>query len=413
MAAMVVPAGREGKTWDDTGNNGKSVQESGNCEAGSKTAPGGGVGGGAGSFLPGFSGGREGDASATGTNTRTTAEDTTSSALGNGVSAQWGGGTSSPSGGTEGFVVGASGSSPPPPPVGIPTTCPACTAPRVARRVTCHGCQESFHWTCMGFYDHKYRRPGANWRCKSCKGGAEAPPPPPPPGEPPAASRRASESGDAIRSCVAAAASAVTPEQPVAVSETTASPVQQSTPMSTRPTSTATPSGGGERVCPVCTKDIGRKRTMDCSVCHTPSHASCVNVRGAETPLHWVCRQCQPLGNANGSGTENGQAGVTNGEFVAVTDANTAEMAAGVVAVAAGSVAVAHSVRRVCWSPASFCFSAPTVHVLPLVSLGTPCFTLRLILAPYVSKKGCAQYVKPQHNVFCQFFHKLLPNSQH
>ncbi|CAN0541545.1 unnamed protein product, partial [Ectocarpus sp. 8 AP-2014] len=54
------------------------------------------------------------------------------------------------------------------------------------------------------------------------------------------------------------------------------------------------PSSTGERICPVCKKGLGRKRTMDCSVCRTPSHAGCVNVRGAETPKSWVCRDCKP-----------------------------------------------------------------------------------------------------------------------
>ncbi|CAN0541537.1 unnamed protein product, partial [Ectocarpus sp. 8 AP-2014] len=57
--------------------------------------------------------------------------------------------------------------------------CHACTTARVSRSVTCQGCEKTFHWTCMGFYEHKYQRPGPNWRCKDCKtaeagGGGEA-----------------------------------------------------------------------------------------------------------------------------------------------------------------------------------------------------------------------------------------------
>ncbi|CAN0212637.1 unnamed protein product, partial [Ectocarpus sp. 13 AM-2016] len=55
------------------------------------------------------------------------------------------------------------------PAAGAFATCHACTTARVSRSVTCQGCEKTFHWTCMGFYEHKYQRPGPNWRCKDCK----------------------------------------------------------------------------------------------------------------------------------------------------------------------------------------------------------------------------------------------------
>lgn len=300
------------------------------------------------------------------------------------------GGAASPSGSGNGRSMAGA--------VGVATTCFACNVPRVSRRVTCQGCDETFHWSCIGFYEHKYQRPGDNWRCKGCK-GVEPPPPlsaaagaagtsgppmmrapqsgeaidvgldPPPSTTPPAtlplAALVRAETPDAsvvvttaavavpaaaVAAAVAAAASAAAA---VASAAATVVPAVQAAPAA--PASVAVPSSAavpavpavvaapaaavapavaapavaatapaatfmapasvesarkvqevnlplplpvaalqaGEPVCPVCRKFIGRKRTMDCSVCRMPSHAGCVNVRGAETPIHWVCRDCR------------------------------------------------------------------------------------------------------------------------
>ena len=287
--------------------------------------------------------------------------------------------------------------------VGVATTCFACSVPRVSRRVACQGCGETFHWSCIGFYEHKYQRPGDNWRCKGCKGVEPSPPLPSPSAAGAvglAAMMRAPQSGEAIdvgvvdvgldpppstappatlplaalvraktadatvvvttaamaspAAAVAAAAAstsaaasapaaaAAAPQAPVvaagvpavatlpaltavpAVSEVSAvaavpapaapapavpaSAVAISAPVSvaaaraalemTAPSSVAA-LPAGERICPVCRKLIGRKRTMDCGVCRVPSHAGCVNVRGAETPIHWVCRDCRSGAGGN------------------------------------------------------------------------------------------------------------------
>ncbi|CAM9149919.1 unnamed protein product, partial [Laminaria digitata] len=89
---------------------------------------------------------------------------------GNGLaSSSSNGGAASPSGSGNGRSMAGA--------VGVATTCFACNVPRVSRRVTCQGCDETFHWSCIGFYEHKYQRPGDNWRCKGCK-GVDPPPPP-------------------------------------------------------------------------------------------------------------------------------------------------------------------------------------------------------------------------------------------
>lgn len=219
-------------------------------------------------------------------------------------------------------VVGTAGGNDVPA-AGVLTTCHVCTTPRVSRTVTCPGCDNSFHWVCMGFYEHKYQKPGPNWRCKECKvveptppdapgkGGAgvwaamqptrspepdpeeeidvgeeTSAPTSPPQTVPPVAPVPARTTADALAGVPAtpvalgavagAAGAATTPLAGVAVLPVTVQP-----PM-------------GEHMCPFCRKGLGRKRTLDCSVCHTPWHAVCVNVRGAETPKSWVCRDCKP-----------------------------------------------------------------------------------------------------------------------
>lgn len=209
--------------------------------------------------------------------------------------------------------------------VGVATTCQACSTPRVSRRVTCQDCDATYHWSCIGFYEHKYQRPGVDWRCKACK-GAEPPPAVEGAAAPAVQAERAPESGDVIDVGVegtpsttapgsvslAAAVQAVTVDTSAAAAATAAeakakaigtsvTTVKTSPAVADTPTVTTTPTG--ERICPVCGKDIGRKRTMDCSVCRTPSHAGCVNVRGAETPKSWVCRDCHSGAQGNGEAT--------------------------------------------------------------------------------------------------------------
>lgn len=206
------------------------------------------------------------------------------------------------------------------PAAGVSTTCPACTTARVSRCVTCQGCHKTFHWACMGFYEHKYQRPGPNWRCKDCKvveppspaaagGGAASP-------AAPVQGMQSPESGEAIDVGEEAPVSTTPPEMvPVvaAVQTETAgvlAAVQRaptalgtaagSVPAPTGPKAgvaapaVTVPSPMGEHICPVCRETLGRKRPVDCSVCRMPSHAGCVNVRGAETPKSWVCRDCKP-----------------------------------------------------------------------------------------------------------------------
>ena len=225
------------------------------------------------------------------------------------------------------------------PEVGVATTCHACEKLRVSRTVTCNSCGATFHWSCIGFYEHLYRRPKEDWCCKSCTAakaegesgvgegkeednngkekqgtGVEM-----------AEATQESELGESIDVGVetprvtppsalappGAAASSLSSslkEQTEEVKEAVVAPSVSEEGAAGAETATASPAAdepstatsAGDRVCPVCKRDIGRKRTMDCSVCHTPSHAGCVNVRGAETPKSWVCRDCFPGGARNG-----------------------------------------------------------------------------------------------------------------
>lgn len=236
------------------------------------------------------------------------------------------------------------------PAAGVFTTCHACTTARVSRSVTCQGCHKTFHWACMGFYEHKYQRPGPNWRCKDCK-VAEPPSPdckvPEPPSpdskvaEPPspdsevaetpspaAAGRRSAspaapveegqspESEEAIDVGDETHMSTTLPKlmpQVAAVQSDTAGgvaaiwaapaavgtsaglvTVPAGSPARVTAPAVTVPSPMGEHICPICKKGLGRFRTVECSVCHMPSHAGCVNIRGAETPKSWVCRDCKP-----------------------------------------------------------------------------------------------------------------------
>lgn len=209
------------------------------------------------------------------------------------------------------------------PAAGVFTTCPACTTARVSRSVTCQGCHKSFHWACMGFYEHKYQRPGPNWRCKDCKvaeppltaagGGAPSLAAPvqevqsPGSGEtidvgeetpvstPPL---KAVPLAAAVQTDTAGAVAAVR-VAPAAVGTTTGSTLAptDSQAGATAPAVTV-PSPIGEHICPICRKGVGRFRTVECSVCRMPSHAWCVNIRGAETPKSWVCRDCKPSAQA-------------------------------------------------------------------------------------------------------------------
>lgn len=202
---------------------------------------------------------------------------------------------------------------------GVPTTCHVCTTPRVSRTVACHGCHTIFHWTCIGFYEHKYQKPGPSWRCKECKVVEPTP-------------------SDARRNGEAGASPAVQPVQPLEPDSGEEKNVGEQAPASTTLPQTVPPvapvpataadalagarappveSGSvagaaiaplaeaaapavtvqspmGEHMCPSCRKGLGRKRTLECSVCHKPWHAVCVNIRGAETPKSWVCRDCKP-----------------------------------------------------------------------------------------------------------------------
>lgn len=201
---------------------------------------------------------------------------------------------------------------------GVSTTCRMCIEPRVSRTVTCQGCHETFHWVCVGFYEHKYQKPGPNWRCKECKVVEPSPPPAmgkrqeAPPAAPAMEEVQSPASAEMIDVGEEAPPPTTLPETttlgatvparpegsltavlamppavgPVdgAASGPTGTPVEMAAPAVTVPS----------RICPSCGENLGRKRTMDCSVCHTPWHALCVNVRGAKTPTSWVCRDCKP-----------------------------------------------------------------------------------------------------------------------
>lgn len=143
--------------------------------------------------------------------------------------------------------------------------CHLCREARVSNFITCSACHNSFHWSCVGFYEHLYRKPGPNWRCRDCKEAQNGHIP---------AGIRAPGSGETLGT----------------------EPRLEST---LKVSAQLTASGGGtEKACPVCGRGLGRKRTIDCNLCRTPSHAGCVNVRGAETPRSWVCQQC--LGGSSG-----------------------------------------------------------------------------------------------------------------
>lgn len=222
---------------------------------------------------------------------------------------------------------------------GIPSTCKACTTPKLSRRVKCDGCDVSFHWSCMGFYEHNYKLPPKSWKCKTCKTaedeaaatGLEA-----------EAGESESGSGEIVVDVVGMAGPTVhgvglsieggdqvIPQRPPPrVGALPTSPAVTSSPMKTSTAGGAdaggSSGGGGEKreLCPVCGKDMGRKRTIRCSKCETPSHANCVNVKGAETPKEWVCRNCQaPPGDDTGA--EGGRGG--KGPGVAATTVGNGE----------------------------------------------------------------------------------------
>lgn len=195
---------------------------------------------------------------------------------------------------------------------GVMTTCHVCTDPRVSRRTTCQGCHNLFHWTCMGFYEHKYQKPGPSWRCKECKALEPTPPDAPGKGEagaspavqPVQPAEPESEPGPGRTTDVGEQAPAsMTPEETVPPG-VRVPPVEVGTVAEVAGIAAAPPAGASapavtvqsptlEQVCPFCMKGLGRKRTLDCTVCHKPWHAMCVNVRGAETPKSWVCRDCK------------------------------------------------------------------------------------------------------------------------
>lgn len=201
------------------------------------------------------------------------------------------------------------------PVAGAFSTCHACTVPRVSRSVACQGCRKLFHWTCMGFYEHKYQKPGPNWRCKECKApesssslsaGAGSSPT-----APAAETTQMPDPEDTIdvgeEPLVSTAPPAPTPLIAAGQNGTAAGATAVSAPAPAPPTTSpigpgagavTLPSASGERICPVCRNGLGRKRTIDCSVCLTPSHAACVNVRGAVMPKSWVCRDCKLITQA-------------------------------------------------------------------------------------------------------------------
>lgn len=230
------------------------------------------------------------------------------------------------------------------PAAGVSTTCHACTTGRISRSVTCQGCHKTFHWTCMGFYEHKYQRPGPNWRCKDCKiveppspaaagGGAASPAEPvqevqspesgnsidvgeetpvsttPPKMVPPVA---------AVQSETAGVVTAVREALTAVGTVTGSAPAPTGPPAGTTALAAAVPSPMGEHICPICRKGVGRFRNVECSVCRMPSHAGCVNVRGAETPKSWVCRDCKPDAHATaGTIPKDATAAVTSRPSVA------------------------------------------------------------------------------------------------
>lgn len=195
--------------------------------------------------------------------------------------------------------------------VGIATTCHACKELRVSRTISCKSCNATFHWSCIGFYEHLYRRPKEDWRCSDCS--VEK-------GEQAEQDSDQEESIDVGTSEVNALPAMATQGVDSLISGSFQGPLTEEakktsslivTAFAGMPTvpwtvvtssitspesdaaSIATSMSAGERICPVCKKYIGRKRTLDCSMCHKLSHAGCVNVRGAETPKSWVCRDCR------------------------------------------------------------------------------------------------------------------------
>lgn len=256
---------------------------------------------------------------------------------------------------------------------GVASTCRVCTEPRVSRRITCQGCDESFHWSCMGFYEHIYKIPPRSWLCKSCNALKEVAKAAAKAAEAEAAAKAATRTKDMMDSAGPAGVSV--PSEKVSVDGSSPT-IPQNTPPPVRavpasPALLGTPAemgtsgsgGGGERVCPVCTKGIGRKRTIDCSKCCTPSHASCVNVRGAETPKKWVCRVCQspPEGQSddkNGGGEEEAEVAAGSAESRKVG------LTLGTTLAAATATAGASPVAE---STVSFClFGCHELYVLTL-----------------------------------------------
>lgn len=246
---------------------------------------------------------------------------------------------------------------------GVASTCRACNQPRVSRRVTCKGCRESFHWSCMGIYEHKYDRPPPGWQCKDCK---VTKPTPTVTGEVTSADGSpltAPKSGDVI-----ANVDPVRPCSKVPGKDTgAAAPHPLQTPASSM-VSVVSPkqtgvgsSNGGDRskhVCPVCRTVIGRKRIIDCLVCNAPFHTLCVNVRGAARPRKWVCHQCSstPMGKhgdesgGGGAKTDTGACGTAKGEADATATATSAT--AEVAGARALPITVATMVRaHVAWIP--------------------------------------------------------------
>lgn len=220
------------------------------------------------------------------------------------------------------------------------TLCHLCTVPKISRSVVCKGCHNKFHWACVGFYDHNYQKPGPSWRCKECKlvqptpadapgkGGAGAgarassavqPPQPPQPnpnsgqaidvGEQAPGSTTPSQTAPPAAPVLAWTADALPGVQVPPVELGTVAGAAEGAAAAAVPQAGAAASAVtvqspmAEHVCPFCRKGLGRKRTLDCSVCHKPWHAVCVNVRGAETPKSWVCRDCKPGAQATAGTT--------------------------------------------------------------------------------------------------------------
>lgn len=202
------------------------------------------------------------------------------------------------SGGVESSSLG------PLPEVGIPTTCHACKELRVSRTVTCKSCRATFHWSCIGFYEHLYRRPKEDWRCSDCsvekgeKAGQDSDQEESIDVGTPEVNALPAMATQTVDSFISRSFQGPLTEEAKKTSSMTMAgfagmPTSSITSPVSDAASIATSISSGERICPVCKKDIGRKRTLDCSVCHKPSHAGCVNVRGAETPKSWVCRDCR------------------------------------------------------------------------------------------------------------------------